>query len=149
MPLQDQTDYYAGVIDLGQWELNTEDEAIDTLDDLKDRIETNVGFNLEQISHYSATYDDIEGFIPLRPDMLTNAIYEVADDAYYINAVLQKFPQLANGYDLDAVGGVIEEMEDAQEIVDSIRGNNPSDHQSWKQEIVKHFREAQKYAQVI
>lgn len=149
MPLEDYTEYYSGVIDLGQYQLDTVEEADKAMRELRDGLEVDVSFHLDQISIYSATYDDIEGYLPLRPDSLEEATYEAVDNAFYMKAILLKFPELQQDYDLDSIEGVIEEIEAAQEVIDGIRGKDPNKHQEWKREIVRHFREAQKYAQVV
>lgn len=149
MPLEDYTEYYSGVIDLGQYQLDTVEEADKAMRELRDGLEVDVSFHLDQISIYSATYDDIEGYLPLRPDSLEEATYEAVDNAFYMKAILLKFPELQQDYDLDSIEDVIEEIEAAQEVIDGIRGKDPNKHQEWKREIVRHFREAQKYAQVV
>lgn len=149
MPLQDQTDYYSGVIDSGQWELTTVEDAAQVVDDLIDRLKTDVAFNREEIAHYAAVDDEIEGFIYLNPDILESQIYSSVSDVYYIKAIMQKFPALQADYDSDSVEEVIALMEEAQSIADGIGGDNISDHLKWKDQILKAFAKAESAARSI
>lgn len=113
-------------------------------------MEGEVFINMQQISLYSATFDKFEGFVPLNPELLTDKfIHDAVNRAFYLKAILLKFPELQGEYSINAIEGVIEAMEGAQDVVDNIQGEDPDEHYKWKMEILEHFREAKKYVKQI
>lgn len=99
MPLTDYTEYYSGVIDIGNYQIDTVEQAEDAVEDLVEQIETEVFFHMQQISLYSAVPDEIEGFVPLRPELLTDeSIFEAVGGAFCLKAILLKFPELQDEY---------------------------------------------------
>lgn len=150
MPLTDWTQSFVNEFKLGIAEAENEAEAEELIEELIERSITDASFHMTQIVEYSATYDDIEGFLPLDPEYLTDeAIYESSVDLFQILATLIYYPDLQEVFNTDAINDALAQLEQAQEVVDGIRGDDFARHMVWKDQIVRHFGQAVRDMQSI
>lgn len=150
MAVADYVDYYSGVIDSGRYAIDDINTAQRAIDKLVDDLISEIDFSRTQISLYSAVPDEYEGFVYLRSDDLREEeIAESVDNAFYIKAILFKFPELQPEYNLSSLDTIIDAMNDADNIAAGIKGKNTQEHYMWKSQIMNCFAKAYKAAKQI
>lgn len=143
-------EYYRDLIDDSAYSINDVETAVDIIEELKeDRLIPSLDHSLYSLLNEFMVHDNIEGLILLNPDILESMVFSDGQDAWYIQAILEKFPELQGEYSLSKVMAVQDTMETATDIVQGINGNSESSHYKWRDELAKLYSSALRNAESI